>query len=341
MIEARYNHKKEQSAGFLRQALALMSKQEAAVNPITYAIWYEYATQENGKLNLAMDKLLEQGQPIDDKTICDLYRKYLMEPQEEKVENINNDIQALVAKLAESARNTGETANNYSSALDTWAQQAGHLLGNSSALNDILQSTSAMKESVNDLKSSLDESQNEINKLRLELTAVREEAITDSLTSLLNRNGFKSKLNEILDDTGVVPRDVSLMVLDIDHFKRINDNFGHLFGDKVIQAVARLITNNLRGEDLGVRYGGEEFVIYLPNTLVDSAKAMAEKIRQGIESARIKNTITNDVIERITISIGVAEQKKGDSLDKLIERADQALYESKNSGRNRVTVAMA
>lgn len=341
MIEARYNHTKEQSAGFLRQALALMSKQDAAVNPITYAIWYEYASQVNTELNRAIDQLLDEDKVINDKTVCELYRQYLIEPQEEKVENINNDIQNLVTKLAESAQTTGESANNYSSALDHWVEQAGVVIGDNTALHEIMQSTSAMKDSVNNLKSSLDESQKEIERLRSELSSVREEAITDSLTQMLNRNGFKSKLNEMLGDDGSIPEDVSLMVLDIDHFKRINDNFGHLFGDKVIQAVAKVISTNLRGDDLGVRYGGEEFLVYLPRTLLESAKALAEKIRHSIESSRIKNSITNDVIERITISVGIASQKKGESLEQLIERADKALYESKGNGRNRVTAALS
>ena len=198
-----------------------------------------------------------------------------------------------------------------------------------------------MKESVDGLKSRLDESQTQIETLRVELLRAREEAMSDALTGLLNRKGLEYKLKEQLRPDMELPDNLSLLMLDIDHFKRVNDSFGHLFGDKVIRAVAQVIKGNIKGQDIGVRYGGEEFLVLLPETPVDGALVVAEKLRGLIASSRIKRINSDEMLESITISVGVANHEGGEGLEALIGRADEALYVSKSNGRNRVTTAVA
>jgi diguanylate cyclase len=128
-------------------------------------------------------------------------------------------------------------------------------------------------------------------------------------------------------------------MLDIDHFKKCNDTYGHLFGDKVIRRVAQVITKNVKGQDLPARIGGEEFAILLPDTPVAGALALAERIRMAVERGRIKRGDGAEAVGNITISLGVAEYAPGETLEAFILRADQALYASKAGGRNRVTHA--
>ena len=129
-----------------------------------------------------------------------------------------------------------------------------------------------------------------------------------------------------------------LLMLDIDHFKKINDSFGHLLGDKVIKMVARTLKNQIKGKDIAARYGGEEFSVLLPETELKNAWTVAENIRRMIESMSIKRAHDKQEVCRMTISIGVARYQSDESVTDFIGRADNALYHSKNTGRNRVTV---
>jgi diguanylate cyclase len=136
------------------------------------------------------------------------------------------------------------------------------------------------------------------------------------------------------EQEGRVP---SILITDIDHFKLVNDTYGHLFGDKVICAIAQILKQNIKGKDTAARYGGEEFVILLPDTPLQGALTLAESIRATIEGIRIKRVQDNAVATNITVSLGVASYQQNESISDFIGRADQALYESKRQGRNRVT----
>ena len=128
-------------------------------------------------------------------------------------------------------------------------------------------------------------------------------------------------------------------MIDIDKFNRVTDTYGHLVGDKVIRFIARQLSNNIKGMDRVARIGGEEFAILLPNTQLDNARILAESIRKYIERSRLKRVDTSEPIDGITVSIGVTAYKLGEVTDDFLQRADTALYQSKNSGRNRVSIS--
>lgn len=129
---------------------------------------------------------------------------------------------------------------------------------------------------------------------------------------------------------------MSLMLTDIDHFKTFNDNFGHLTGDQVLRLVAMSVKHNVKGEDTTARYGGEEFAVILPNTILRAAVTVAEHIRRAVIAKELMKRSTGEHLGRMTISIGVATLRKGDTGQSLIERADTCLYAAKRHGRNRV-----
>jgi diguanylate cyclase len=126
------------------------------------------------------------------------------------------------------------------------------------------------------------------------------------------------------------------MLTDIDHFKAFNDNFGHLTGDQVLRLVAMAVKHNVKGKDTAARYGGEEFAVVLPNTALRAAVTVADHIRRAVMAKELMKRSTGEHLGRITISIGVAALRKGDSGQSLIERADTCLYAAKRHGRNRV-----
>jgi diguanylate cyclase (GGDEF)-like protein len=165
---------------------------------------------------------------------------------------------------------------------------------------------------------------------------VQELAITDSLTKVNNRRRFFDLAEQEFERSRRYNRPLSLIMLDIDHFKRVNDTYGHAAGDTVLERLAQLCQKSLREVDVFARYGGEEFVILLPETTSIEAQLTAERIRQLV--ARTPIEITGDSLT-ITISFGIVELDKDcKNVEELLDRSDQAMYASKRNGRNRVSI---
>jgi diguanylate cyclase len=129
---------------------------------------------------------------------------------------------------------------------------------------------------------------------------------------------------------------LSLLMCDIDHFKKFNDTFGHLTGDQVLRLVASTVKQNVKGLDIAARYGGEEFVIALPNTSLQSANTVAEHIRRAVMTKELVKRSTGENLGRVTLSLGAAVLRAQDTAQMLIDRADKCLYAAKRNGRNRV-----
>jgi diguanylate cyclase (GGDEF)-like protein len=163
----------------------------------------------------------------------------------------------------------------------------------------------------------------------------RRTAVVDELTGLHNRRWMHEILDRQMKRSQMNHEPLSLLMLDIDHFKSINDNFGHLAGDQVIRAVAQKMMVNVRPTDLLVRFGGEEFIVVLPLTDLAGARIVAQRICASVRHAKIVDGSGNE-LPSTTISIGIAQMTANESQDNLIERADQIMYKAKSNGRDRV-----
>ncbi len=162
-------------------------------------------------------------------------------------------------------------------------------------------------------------------------------SVTDSLTALFNSRCMHERLQAEVERAQRYERPLSLLILDADHFKRINDTFGHLVGDLVLQRLAKVIMATLRRTDSGFRYGGEEFVVLMPEAAISAAQALAERLRQGFADEVILSDQGQEV--RCTISIGVAQLHPNEDARSLLHRADEATYEAKHQGRNCVVLS--
>jgi diguanylate cyclase len=200
----------------------------------------------------------------------------------------------------------------------------------------LVQSAKEMEQNNHALEARLTASKQEIHQLQANLETVRTESLTDPLTSLANRKYFDAALEKALADAEARGEPVSLVLSDIDHFKVFNDTFGHLTGDQVLRLVALAMKQNVKGQDLAARYGGEEFAIVLPNTILRAATTVADHIRRAVMTKELMKRSTGEHLGRVTISLGVATCRSGDTPQSLIERADACLYAAKRSGRNRV-----
>lgn len=341
----KYKETLAQSAEFLRLALPIMTRQAAAFHPVSYAVWYEYVAGINKPLKVEIDELTKDGKVLDEPAIARLFQKHIDELDEETTQRVRSGFQAVLENISKSAAEAGDQANQFGSALEQWTEDMESPNADSASSTDgvkkLLGNTRQMQGAITSLNDKLEDSQRKIEQLRVEVERAREDALADGLTGLVNRRGFDLALAACLSPSDTQPQGTSLLMTDIDHFKKVNDTYGHLFGDKVIRAVAQILKENVKGKDTAARYGGEEFVVLLPDTSIEGARVVAEKIRATIERSRIRRTDNNEEIARITVSLGVASYRPGESASEFIERVDSALYTSKNQGRNLVTIAPA
>jgi diguanylate cyclase (GGDEF)-like protein len=161
-------------------------------------------------------------------------------------------------------------------------------------------------------------------------------AITDGLTKLYNSRHFYKQLDMEVGRSNRYDHPLALLMMDIDHFKRYNDTYGHVEGDKVLTRIARVIKSCLRTMDSAYRYGGEEFTALLPETRADEAKTVAERLRTAVKVETFSPQPDEEV--GVTISLGVTEYLLNESKSEFVQRADRALYQSKDAGRDRVSV---
>ena len=338
----RYREPPEKSAELLRLALGLMSKQEAGVHPISYAVWYEYVGGFSAALRTEVDHLTKDGRKLDDETTRRLYATYIAELDESTVARLGDNLKRVVHDVSESTTRAGNEAGAYGEKLSVLGNRlekqppAGEL---PELVREALEDTVQMRSAMSGVHERLSSSRQEIDELRAELSRVREEAMVDALTGLLNRRAFDDRIGALVSASAGKAETFSVVIADIDHFKKINDGYGHLFGDRVIRAVGEALKAGVKGRDSVARYGGEEFAILLPATALKGAWAVAEGVRRLVAASRIRRLNNDEVVGNITLSAGVAMHKAGEPVSGLLERADAALYRAKGGGRNRVETA--
>jgi diguanylate cyclase len=335
----KYCDTKESSGEILRMALALMAKHNAAYHPTSYTLWYEYVAGCNAELKQALDEHLAAGKPLDDDTVEELVDKHVLDLGKAKVSRFFTEFQKLLEELSQSAQDTGQRTTAYESALNNSTlrlERSVDLASVKAIVEDLVAETRRMRYAVDDLEAQLAARSREVENLRSAVTQAQSESYIDPMTGITNRRGFDKIIKSMLTLGNQDPTDTCLLLVDIDHFKRINDVHGHLFGDKVIYTVAHALQRGVKGQDVVARFGGEEFIVLLPNTKIVGAQALAEQLRSLIERGKIRRG--TELVGGVTVSIGVASHRSGETIDEVIQRADEALYASKQNGRNRVTV---
>jgi diguanylate cyclase len=185
-----------------------------------------------------------------------------------------------------------------------------------------------------ELTSHIQDLEKENVELLSQLNKERKLSMMDTLTQLPNRQGFNKRLEEELSRAQRYNQYLSIAILDIDFFKRINDDFGHLVGDKVLRMIAKEMKRKCRESDYIARFGGEEFILLLPQTSLEDAHIAVDKLRKHVETCPFH--YQNQPVP-LTISGGVAERQTQETVESWMDRADTALYESKHKGRNQVT----
>lgn len=324
-----------------RQAFALMETYKISPAPENYAVWFHYAMGKNKALVGDIDSIISNAVPFNQDTCNYLYNKYIVSNRNQKLVNdAASGAQKLLQEVMRVINDFSGETKNYNKGVDDYLEKFDHEFNDDSikdAVKELISATVNLKQNGEKMSHKLEESTKEITVLRKNLEQVTLESQRDALTGVFNRKAFDKMFEERMQAMQEHPYELCLLMIDIDHFKQFNDRFGHLLGDEVLKIVARALMDTLKGRDVVARFGGEEFIVLLPETPMEGALKVAEIIRATIASKELKRKDTGENYGNISVSIGAARFRHGsDTLESLTRRADEALYQAKHHGRNRV-----
>jgi diguanylate cyclase len=325
-----------------RKVLEAMESHHVWPTALNFELWLHYIAGKDTPLGEEICRMVAAKEPFTDVVGEQLAAKHL--PRGRLSGELLTAGDALskeldtVSRAIESARETreayGEQLASASQSLDSSAPPAIRAM-----VETLATATQRVQRENQTLENKLADTTAEVTRLREHLEMVRLESMTDGLTKLANRRAFDEALERALEATELKRQPLTLAVIDIDHFKKFNDSWGHQTGDQVLRYVASVIARAGKGARTTARYGGEEFAMILPGEDARTAMALLEQIREEVASRVLKRRSTNEDLGVVTVSAGLAERLPGEPQASLIERADSALYTSKHAGRNRTTAA--
>jgi diguanylate cyclase len=323
------------SRSLAERVLEETAKRHIRPNPINFTVWYEY--------------LLER-----DPHVLDMISQMVDSEQEDVARELFNHIVNRICFMSEIENVVLKLVNEIIGDINGWENSLDvHAQVLEGALNALIAKTSdpdsaaaVVKEVIScvkdltlgaeSIKYKMESVRAEVDSLKKQLELSYKEAHSDALTGLANRRAMDKFVAESLDlSSDNESYELSCIILDVDYFKKINDQYGHLVGDSVLRFIAKVLKNLTKGQDLVARFGGEEFIILLPNTCCRDAFALANKLREKFQSTELTIRDSKKTL-KMTVSFGVAMFRKGEPVADFIARADRALYLAKTSGRNRV-----
>ncbi len=330
----------KRALGYANSAIDLLKRGQVPPYPQFYELLYTYSTGVNPELNSKVNAIFRDRGTSSDLTER-LYNEFLkaQDTAGDRIGSLSERMSMRIDSVHDAIDSAIETAADYSVSL----AEAGAGLGDEldvTALRAIagklLGETRRMQDANTRLEQNLEASRDDIASLQRDLDEVRRESMLDPLTKIYNRKFFDEGLIKALATAEETGQPLSLVLLDIDHFKHFNDTWGHQTGDQVLRLVAMTLKSNIKGQDIAARYGGEEFVAVLPSTDLRGAVIVADNIRRAIQAKELLKRSTNEKLGRITASFGIALFRAGDTPGSFIDRADRCLYAAKHAGRNRV-----
>jgi len=330
-----------QAAEYLRQVIPMLSQQNLAPTPVNYAVFYSYLSGSSKALSEDIDKTISEKKSFTLVKMLELYEKYVNGAAAIEQQNkIQLSLEKVLAEANEEIKHVNNEANGYDVALTKHTESLSSSTDPQAAaliMQQVLQDTRVMVKNNLEMQTRLQETNAEIAKMKLEFEAVKATAEKDALSGLYNRSAFDKAVASLINAKELA--NASLVMIDIDHFKRINDNFGHLVGDRVVRYVSALLKQIVGNDHHVARYGGEEFAIIALNQSTEEAAQLADKVRIAMGNSKLQRKGSGDTIGKVTLSAGVTALKAGDSIESFIDRADKALYDAKESGRDKVCVS--
>jgi diguanylate cyclase len=328
----------EYATAIAEKAVRSMSQQRVPPTPNNFHTWFKYSLGTSKDLKRAIDILVGNKRKFDTTTNHALFTAYVA-PNTADDTDLNNVSQQLHSVMASAKQFlTMAIADNRSQirAISDVADQSEVEVDPKRLVENLMHELAKAATRATKLEASFVESTRELDMIRNSLNKSEERAKTDTLTGLPNRRALDEFFRNVQIAAMEKGEPLCVLLIDIDHFKTFNDNFGHGVGDQVLRLMANVLRERLRDIDLPARYGGEELIAVVPGADLASCEAVAERIRRSISECRITRRSTGEILPSITVSIGVGQFQLGESMADLIERCDRALYLAKRTGRDRV-----
>ncbi len=322
-------------------ALGALKQIGLAAIPRNFELWYAHAEGRSPELSRAIQLAADANGKISQEAADELFKEHIQHVELSRdVIDLVSRFQAEISDLFDAIEETGENTSGHHRKLSDLSVQLRQTTEEYPAVGKLLEGVITVAQDMRaeneKLEHRLADSANEINTLQRNVESIQAEAMKDSLTGIANRSTFDKSLAQQIAEAVANDEPLSLVMADIDYFKKFNDKWGHQTGDQVLRLVAEVMNANVKGQDVLARYGGEEFAIVLPGTTLNHAHMLADRIRIAIETRRLKKRRTKEDLGAITMSMGVGAHREGDTSETIIERADECLYAAKARGRNLV-----
>lgn len=332
----RYNASTDVSKQLKEQCIQAIEEHNLSCNPIHFTLVYEWLSEVDPYFSEELDRAFKQAK-YNDETAENLFIKLIAQLLYKSLpaEKTGAILNQLLTSLDQWMTNTQQQQQSIQNEIQQLQNGASSELTHKRPFERISCTLQELVENTESLHKQINNSTQEIRLLKEELERTTTIAKTDELTNIPNRRGFNEiieLLSQQANEKGVT---FAIILLDIDHFKNINDSYGHLIGDSVLRYIAKLLHKETKGQDSIARFGGEEFAILLPATSYSDALRVANNIRKKIAERPLQVRSSHKPLQ-ITISAGVAMYQLGEALDALLSRVDESLYKAKNSGRNRI-----
>jgi diguanylate cyclase len=333
-----------QAYDLANRAVQAMQSHGVWPTPLNFELWLYYVADPQSALGQEIQRLLGSGEPFTESVAEELAASFLPKAKlNDQIRDAGDQLSKELEAVAKAMSNARESSTSYGQTL----ADASRELSDENKGGDLRQLVSTLSNATRQiqrqnrtLETQLKDSTAEVGRLREHLEQVRRDATTDALTNLANRKAFDEELERACAEADASGQPLALAVIDIDHFKTFNDTWGHQTGDQVIRYVASVIGRMAPPPRFAARYGGEEFGVIFPGEAGSVVHQVLEEIREEVGSRMLKRRSTNEDLGCVSVSAGYAERRKGESAERLMERADTALYTSKRGGRNRTTAAI-
>lgn len=328
---------KERAIAFAAEAMAHIKAFDLAPTPANFEFWFTYAAGHHPALNRAVNAAAASGE-LHAAKVRELYDQHLSPDRYlERMRSMGDDLRGQAAEVAEVIERARGSAADYNEDLTDASRELGgtedrQTLG--CIVAALVRSTDEIRKTNAVLQEQLKSSELQVRQLHESLETLQIESMTDPLTTVANRKVFEQSFPRMVASAEASGEPLTLLLVDIDHFKRFNDLYGHQIGDDVLRLVSVAIKQSLRRGDLVARYGGDEFAVILPATPIEGAIKVAEQVRQAVTAKQLFRRSTHEMLGRLTVSIGVAALVEEMIPDILLERADAGLYAAKHRGRN-------
>ena len=328
---------------FADASMAHMRNCGISAVPDNFRVWFEYFSGGDPELKKTLDSIIDSKVELKGGIHEEIYRRLFGDERGlDKADEWSRRIEEVAGEFLGAFETTGKETADYGAALRGFSGDLSGLedfedtTAVESLVAGVLDDTKAMTAQMERLRAQVTSSTDEIAALKRELETTRRDALTDGLTGVANRKCFDDTLRRAVAAADETQTPLTLVLIDLDHFKALNDTHGHQVGDQVLKVIARTLTQCVKGRDTVARYGGEEFAVILPDTRAADGATVAENIRKTISSRKLRKKGSDTEFGPVTASFGVGNLVPGEDLADLIERTDRALYEAKASGRNRV-----